>query len=96
VGDFQEGGDKPNSYVARLKNTRFVIANETKENGKLNVSLIKDLTGVDTITSRNLYSDAEQFTPTHTIWFYGNHKPKIEDTTDGIWDRLCEIEPPPF
>jgi putative DNA primase/helicase len=91
-GDFREGGDKANSVVARLKGVRLAIANETRLNVKLNTSLIKDLTGNDTISNRDMWEKNKTFEPTHTMWIYGNHKPIIEDTTDSIWDRMCEIE----
>lgn len=74
--------------VARLPNARFVIASELPENGFLNESKVKDLTGGDTITARFLYNDEFSFKPTHTLWIFGNHKPKIRGTDNGIWRRI--------
>lgn len=91
LGDFRSGGDKPNSVVARMRGARFIISNEMEEGLKLNVAMIKDLTGGDTITAREMRQNAEQFTPTHTLWLYGNHKPKIADDNGAIWNRVCEI-----
>jgi len=74
--------------VARLPNARFVIASELPENGYLNESKVKDLTGGDTITARFLYQNEFSFKPTHTLWIFGNHKPKIRGTDNGIWRRI--------
>ncbi|MCX6145708.1 MAG: phage/plasmid primase, P4 family, partial [Candidatus Kapabacteria bacterium] len=77
--------------VARLPNARFVIASELPEKGYLNESKVKDLTGGDTITARFLYQNEFSFKPTHTLWIFGNHKPKITGTDNGIWRRICLI-----
>jgi len=90
-GDFRRGGDKPNSVIARMRGARLIISNEIEEGVKLNVALIKDLTGGDTINVRDLHEKSGQFTPTHTLWLYGNHKPKIQDNNEAIWNRVCEI-----
>jgi phage/plasmid-associated DNA primase len=37
-----------------------------------------------------MYKDAEEFRPTHTIWIYGNHKPKIDGNYSAI-ERLMKI-----
>jgi P4 family phage/plasmid primase-like protien len=78
--------------VARLHGVRMVIANEVQEGSQLNESQVKDLTGGDTITARNLYEGYFDFEPTHKVWMYGNHRPKISGTDDGIWRRPKLIE----
>ena len=93
IGDLEQGGDKPNSYIKRLKKARFVIANETRNGQKLNVALIKDLTGGDTLPSRGMYDkNPDNFLPTHTIWIYGNHKPAIGGDEEDVWGRVSEID----
>ena len=54
----------------------------------MNESLVKSITGGDRIATRGLYKDVFEFTPTHTLWVSGNHKPRIAGTDDGIWRRL--------
>jgi putative DNA primase/helicase len=51
-------------------------------------SLIKDLTGQDTITARFLWADLFEFTPTHKLWLSTNHKPEIRGTDNAIWRRI--------
>lgn len=77
-----------NPHIAQMAGTRFVDASELPEGRKLNEAVIKDLTGGDAITARFLYNDPFVFTPTHKLWIYGNHKPKVVGQDDGIWRRI--------
>jgi putative DNA primase/helicase len=74
--------------IASMAGTRFVLSSEIPENRKINEALIKDLTGGDAITARHLYQEPFTYTPTHKLWIYGNHKPQILGTDEGIWRRL--------
>lgn len=84
-------GDSIRNDVARLQNARMVVAAETEEGRRLDESLIKDLTGGDTITARYLHKEFFEFKPTHKLWLYGNHKPVIKNTDEGIWRRIALI-----
>jgi P4 family phage/plasmid primase-like protien len=74
--------------LARLPGARVVLAAELAEGKRLNESLVKDLTGGDRITARFLRKEYFEFTPTFKIWMYGNHKPAIRGTDEGIWRRV--------
>jgi P4 family phage/plasmid primase-like protien len=75
-----------------LHGPRFVYSSEVGEGQHLNVQLIKDITGNDTLEARRLYREAFTFKPTFKTWMYGNHKPVIHDTDDAIWDRVKLVE----
>lgn len=83
----REGGSASND-VAMLQGARFVVASEMPGNRRLNEQVVKDLTGGDRITARFLFREYFQFDPTHKLWMYGNHKPRIVDTDEGIWRRV--------
>ena len=83
----KRGGGIPND-VARLVGARMVSANETNQGKHLAESLIKDLTGGDTITARYLHQEFFEFQPAFKLWMYGNHKPIIKGTDNGIWRRI--------
>src|SRR5262249_27264471 len=51
----------PRNDVARLKGARFASASETEEGRSLAESLVKDMTGGDTLAARFLYSEAFEF-----------------------------------
>lgn len=74
--------------VARLPGARFVIVAEVEQGRRLAESLVKDLTGGDTMIARFLRQEFFEFEPTHKLWMYGNHKPIIKGTDEGIWRRL--------
>lgn len=74
--------------IARLRGARFVSASESEEGKRLAESLIKDLTGGDTITARFMRSEFFEFKPQFKIWLATNHKPVVKGTDKGIWDRI--------
>lgn len=81
-------GNGPTPDIAKLKGKRFVTASESSEGDYLAESLVKDITGGDTINARHMYSSPFEFTPTHTLWLSTNHKPQISGTDHGIWRRM--------
>ncbi len=83
----KRAGGVPND-VARLKGARFVTASETEEGRRLAESLVKDLTGQDTISARFMRGEFFDFRPTHKLWLSTNHKPEIRGTDNAIWRRL--------
>lgn len=76
------------SEIARLRGARFVAAVETDEGKRMSESLVKELTGGDTITARFLFSEHFEFIPTFKMWLACNHKPVIRGTDFAIWRRI--------
>lgn len=77
--------------VAALAGRRLVVASELASHHRLNESLVKDMTGNDMLSARFLYKEFFTFRPTHTLWLYGNTKPAIYGTDDGIWRRVMLV-----
>lgn len=71
-----------------LRGRRFVAVNETDGGCKLSESIVKELTGGDTISARKMCENFNEFRPTHKLILATNHKPNIEDTDEGTWRRL--------
>lgn len=86
MNDKYSGG--PKESLADLVGKRFVTASELEDGKRLAVSLVKDLTGGETIKADRKYEHAFEFAPTFKIWLSGNHKPTITDTTLSIWRRV--------
>ena len=82
----QAGG--ANADIARLKGARFVTSSEPNEGLRLDEGLVKQLTGGDKVTARQLYGKDFEFNPEFKLWLATNHKPVIRGTDDGIWRRL--------
>jgi len=76
-----------NNDVARLMGMRLVSASEL--DGKhLNESLIKDFTGGDTLVARFLHKEFFEYDAQFKLWMYGNKRPEIKGTDEGIWRRV--------
>ena len=78
----------PRPEVVRLRGARFISSVEVEEGRRLAESLVKALTGNDTIAARGLYADVVEFLPTFKVWLGTNHKPEIRGTDNAIWDRI--------
>jgi putative DNA primase/helicase len=74
--------------IARLPGARFVLTSELEQGQRLAESLVKDLTGKDTIVARFMRAEFFEFVPSFKLWIYGNHKPVIKGTDEGIWRRM--------
>ncbi len=74
--------------IARLAGARLVTASESKKNANLAESLVKEITGGDTITARFLFKNSFEFRPEFTLILYTNYKPLIDCDDDGIWRRI--------
>ena len=70
---------------------RFAVASETDNTKKWNESLVKKLTGSDTLTGAKLYGNSFDFKPTHKLWFQANHLPGVKDASHGFWRRPIVI-----
>lgn len=88
-----KSGDIP-SDVARLAGPRLVTASETDRGRRLAESLIKALTGRDTVTARYLYGEFFDFVPQFKLFLSTNHKPVIRGVDDAIWRRIHFIDFP--
>jgi len=92
--ELRKHGEGPQPFLMQLRGKKLVYAAETKASRSLNVSMIKECTGGDTINGRGMYKDAESFRPTFTIFLLTNPKPRIPADDDAIWERVLLIEFP--
>lgn len=74
--------------VARLRGARFVGAVESGEGRRLDETLVKRLTGGDTVTARFLHQEFFEFRMVGKLWLATNHRPTIRGTDDAIWRRI--------
>ena len=84
-----KGGSAPHpSELARLYGKRLAICAEVGESARFDEAKIKDLTGGDAIACRRMNEDWWDFTPTHTLFLHGQHKPNVSGHDLGIWRRM--------
>ena len=84
-------GSKASPDIARLAGCRFANASEPKKNMQFDEVLIKQLTGGDKITARELYQDPFEFIPQFTLFMDCNYTPDIRDDTLFTSERVKVI-----
>jgi putative DNA primase/helicase len=83
------GGGVPHpTELARLYGRRLAVGAELGEHHRFDEAKVKDLTGGDVIACRRMNEDWWDFTPTHTLFLAGNHKPTVSGDDLGIWRRM--------
>lgn len=81
-------GEAATPSLARLPGVRMAQANEVEAGARLSAQAVKVAASSDAIAARHLHKATFEFTPSHTLWVRGNHRPIITDTDDGIWRRI--------
>jgi putative DNA primase/helicase len=77
-----------------LKGARLISASESNKSGaknqvKLDMARLKEMTGGDPTIARGLYqADETRFTNQGKIILQTNNAPSISDDSDGAWDRI--------
>jgi putative DNA primase/helicase len=74
--------------LARFQGARFVAAVEAPEGRTLNETVLKQVTGGDSITTRFLYREYFEFRPQLKLWLVANDKPRVVGTDEAIWRRI--------
>jgi putative DNA primase/helicase len=81
-------GDAIPNDVARMRGARLITASESEGGKRLSESILKQLTGGDTVSARFLHGEFFDFEPTGKVWLCTNHKPDIRGTDLAIWRRV--------
>ncbi len=84
-------GGGPRNDIARLAGRRFVQSVEVDEGKKLAESLIKQITGGDTISARFLHQEYFEFVPSFKLWMAANFQPRVNADDAAMWRRILQI-----
>lgn len=90
--DRQKDANAPSSVLAKLKGKRFVTMAESDTSSRLNEAVIKQYTGGEEITARELYQSSITFKPQFTMWLSCNDLPSVRDKSLFASDRVRVIE----
>jgi putative DNA primase/helicase len=77
--------------IAALAGKRFIWASETLTGQTANEALIKKMVSDEPMSARFLHGEFFTFTPVGKIWLGTNDDPKVNDTSDAIWERIKKI-----
>ena len=76
------------SELERTKGRRFAVMQEPSEGEKLNIGLMKELSGGDTILCRGLFKEPIQFKPQFKMIMTCNELPEVPSDDGGTWRRI--------
>uniref|UniRef100_A0A6C0CS02 SF3 helicase domain-containing protein n=1 Tax=viral metagenome TaxID=1070528 RepID=A0A6C0CS02_9ZZZZ len=79
------------SELERTKGRRFAVMQEPSEGEKLNIGLMKELSGGDTILCRGLFKEPIQFKPQFKMIMTCNELPEVPSDDGGTWRRIRVI-----
>lgn len=74
-----------------LMGLRLATLSETGNRQSLPASLIKSLTGGDSITARRMRENDVTFRPSHQLLFLTNYWPEIDADDGGMWRRVKKV-----
>ena len=81
-----------NPTLVRTKGKRFACLQEPDKYDEINVGLMKELTGNDTIIARGLHKDPIEFKPQFKLICVCNDLPKVSANDGGTWRRISVVE----
>jgi len=76
------------SELERTKGRRFAVMQEPSEADRINIGLMKELSGNDRILVRTLYKEPYEFKPQFKMILTCNELPEVPSDDGGTWRRL--------
>jgi putative DNA primase/helicase len=73
---------------ARLNKVRYARSSESKKGKALDVGAVKLVTGGGRLPCRKLYQESTDMEIDFVLWLETNHKPRIPENDEAIWNRL--------
>jgi P4 family phage/plasmid primase-like protien len=80
------------SELERTKGRRFAVMQEPGESERLNIGLMKELSGGDRIMCRGLFKEPIEFKPQFKMAMTCNELPEVPSDDGGTWRRIRVIE----
>ena len=84
-------GNSPSPALMKLMAKRFWLCSEVPKGMVLDEGLVKQITGGDIVSSRQLYSEQIEFLPVGKLWFLVNDMPRVRHDDQGMWRRIIPI-----
>jgi P4 family phage/plasmid primase-like protien len=83
-----------NPEKIKLMHKRFAFLSEPEDGEKINIGLLKELTGSEEIVSRGLYEASTCFVMETKLFLACNELPEIKGEDNAIWRRIRVIDFP--
>ena len=90
----RNNANESNSEKIKLLNKRFAFLSEPEDGEKINIGLLKELTGSEEIVARGLYQDSLSFVMEAKLFLACNELPEIKGEDTALWRRIRAIDFP--
>jgi putative DNA primase/helicase len=85
------GSNAIDDNLARTKGSRLTVTSEIKKGTRLNEPLIKQLTGGDKVTARQMFKGSTEYKSTSKFMIVANHLPEITGSDSAMARRIQVI-----
>lgn len=79
------------SAKATMRGKRVIITGELEERHSLSISTLKEIASTDKMIIEAKYKDPEEVEPSHSIFLFTNHLPRVSQTDNGTWRRMTVL-----
>jgi len=90
----RNNANEANTEKVKLMNKRFAFLSEPEDGEKINIGLLKELTGSEEIVARGLYQEAMSFVMEAKLFLACNELPEIKGEDTALWRRIRVIDFP--
>lgn len=90
----RNNANEANTEKIKLLNKRFAFLSEPEDGEKINIGLLKELTGSEEIVARGLYQEAVSFVMEAKLFLACNELPEIKGEDTALWRRIRVIDFP--
>jgi P4 family phage/plasmid primase-like protien len=90
----RNNANEANTEKIKLLNKRFAFLSEPEDGEKINIGLLKELTGSEEIVARGLYQEAVSFVLEAKLFLACNELPEIKGEDTALWRRIRVIDFP--
>ena len=91
VGNRGASDTEASRFKAMARGKRYVLINELEDGAKLSQTVVKSLTGGDTVYGDTKYGSEVNYSFTATIFMASNHGPKLPEGDTALASRLLVV-----
>ena len=90
----RNNANEANTEKVKLMNKRFAFLSEPEDGERINIGLLKELTGSEEIVARGLYQDSMSFVMEAKLFLACNELPDIKGEDTALWRRIRVVDFP--
>jgi P4 family phage/plasmid primase-like protien len=90
----RNNANEANTEKIKLLNKRFAFLSEPEDGEKINIGLLKELTGSEEIIARGLYQESLSFVMETKLFLACNELPEIKGEDTALWRRIRVVDFP--